>query len=137
MPFIEVFGELGLRQAGATAIDVGRLLAAAAGPGAQAAATRRALGRAIGGVLAAVVALADPELVVIGGPWGSHPAILDLISAAIAGHRRHVPVRAAGLTAEPSLAGARLEALGRLRSAIVAAACQAHPAEVANVGRRS
>ncbi len=128
MPFIEVFGELGLRQPGATAIDVGRLLAVADGPGTQAAATRRALGQAIGGVLAAVVALADPELVVIGGPWGSHPVILDLISAAAAGHRRHVPVRAAGLTAEPSLAGARLEALGRLRSAIVAAACRAHPA---------
>ena len=33
IPFIEVFGELGLRQAGATAIDVDRLLAVAAGPG--------------------------------------------------------------------------------------------------------
>ena len=42
------------------------------------------LGQAIAGVLAAVVALADPVLVVIGGPWGSRPVILDLISEATA-----------------------------------------------------
>jgi predicted NBD/HSP70 family sugar kinase len=125
VPFIEVFGQLGLRQAGATAIDVDRLLAAVTGSGAPAAGTRRALGQAIAGVLAAVVALADPELVVVGGPWGRHPLILDLIAAAAASLPRPAPVQAAGLTAEPSLAGARLEALGRLRSAILADAHQA------------
>ena len=62
-----MFGQLGLRQAGATAIDVDRLLAALVGPGARAAATRRVLGQAVFGVLAAVVALADPEIVVVGG----------------------------------------------------------------------
>ena len=135
IPFIEVFGELGLRRPGATAIDVDRLLAAAAGPGAQAAAPRGALGRAIGGVLAAVVALADPELIIIGGPWGSHPVIGDLISAAAARLPRRAAVRAAELTTEPSLAGARLEALGRLRAAIVATARLRHtqaPAKTAN-----
>jgi predicted NBD/HSP70 family sugar kinase len=125
IPFIEVFGELGLRQAGATAIDVGRLLAAAAGPGAGAATTRHALGQAVSGVLAAVLALADPELIIIGGSWGSHPVILDVISTATARLPRPVPIRAAGLTTEPSLAGARLEALDRLRSAIVTTAHRA------------
>ncbi len=124
--FIDVFGELGLRQADSTAIDAGRLLATAAGPGPRAVTTRHALGRAISGVLAAVVALADPELIIIGGSWGSHPVILDVISTA-AGHlARHVPVRAATLTTEPSLAGVRLEALSRLRSAIVTTAHLAH-----------
>jgi predicted NBD/HSP70 family sugar kinase len=135
VPFIEVFGQLGLRQAGATAIDVDRLLAALVGPGARAAATRRVLGQAIAGVLAAVVALADPEIVVVGGPWGSHPVLLDLIAAATARLPRRAAVRAAGLTAEPSLAGVRLEALSRLRSAILAAAHQAQarpPARTAN-----
>ena len=125
VPFIEVFGQLGLRQAGATAIDVDRLLATAAARGALGAATRRILGQAIAGVLAAVVALADPELVIIGGPWGSRPVILDLISEATARFPRHAPVRAADLTTEPSLAGVRLEALNRLRSAIVTTANQA------------
>ena len=126
VPFIQVFGQLGLRQAGATAIDVDRLLAAVTGSGAAATDTRRALGQAIAGVLAAVVALADPELVVVGGPWGRHPVILDLIVAAAACLPRPAQVQAAALTAEPSLAGARLEALGRLRSAILADARQAH-----------
>jgi predicted NBD/HSP70 family sugar kinase len=117
---IEVFGELGLRQADSTAIDVDRLIATATGPEPQALATRQALGQAVSGVLAAVVALADPELIIIGGSWGSHPVILDAISTATARLPRHVPIRAAGLTAEPSLAGARIEALSRLRSAIVA-----------------
>ncbi len=125
VPFIEVFGQLGLRQPGATAIDVDRLLAAVTGPGAPAAATRRALGQAIAGVLAAVVALADPELVVVGGPWGHHPVVLDLIAAATAGVPRPAPLRAAEVTAEPSLAGARVEALSRLRSAILTSALQA------------
>jgi predicted NBD/HSP70 family sugar kinase len=135
IPFIEVFAELGLRQAGATAIDVDRLLAAVADPGARAAATRRVLGQAVGGVLAAVVALADPELIIIGGPWGSHPVILDLISAATARLPRRAPVRPAELTTEPSLAGARGEALHRLRAAIVTTAHRAQteaPAKTAN-----
>jgi predicted NBD/HSP70 family sugar kinase len=119
---IEVFDELGLRQAGSTAIDVDRLLAAATGPHAAAVATRAALSDAVGGVLAAVVALADPQAVVVGGSWGGQPAILDGIAAAVARLPRGVPVRAAGPTAEPSLAGARADAVGRLRSAIVAAA---------------
>ena len=124
--FIEVFAELGLRQADSTAIDAGLLLATATGPGTRAANTRHALGRAITGVLAAVVALADPELIIIGGSWGSHPVILDIISTATAHLPRQVPVRAATLTTEPSLAGVRLEALSRLRSAIVTTAQRAH-----------
>jgi predicted NBD/HSP70 family sugar kinase len=121
MPFIEVFSELGLRQAGSTAIDAGRLLAAATGPGPRAAATRHALGQAVSGVLAAVVALTDPGLIIIGGSWGCHPVIGETIVAGAAHLPRTVPVRAAGLTDNPSLAGARLDALSRLREAIIAA----------------
>jgi predicted NBD/HSP70 family sugar kinase len=120
MPFIEVFSELGLRQDGSTAIDAERLLAAAAGPGPQAAATRHALGQAVSGVLAAVVALTDPGLIIIGGSWGRRPVVLETIAAAAALLPRTVPVRGAGLTGNPSLAGARLDALSRLREAIIA-----------------
>lgn len=119
---IEVFGELGLRRPGSTAIDVDRLLATVGGAGTRATTMRHALGQAISGVFAAVVALADPELVVVGGPWGSHPTILDVISTATAQLPRRAPVQAAELTTEPSLAGARLEALDQLRSAIVTGA---------------
>jgi predicted NBD/HSP70 family sugar kinase len=121
LPFIEVFSELGLRQAGSTAIDVGRLLAAATSPEPQAAGIRHTLGQAVSGVLAAVMALTDPELIIIGGSWGSSPVILDTIAAGTARLPRAVPVRGAELTDNPSLAGARIDALSRLRSDIIAA----------------
>lgn len=113
---IEVFGELGLRQPGSTAIDVARLRAAAAADQE----VRTALGHAVAGVLAAVVALADPQVVVLGGEWGTDPAVVEAIAAAAAALPRTVPVRTAALTAEPALAGARLDALDRLRRAITA-----------------
>jgi predicted NBD/HSP70 family sugar kinase len=125
MRFIDVFGALGLRRAGSTAIDVDRLLAAATGP--RAAATRQALGQAVSGVLAAVIALTDAEVIVIGGSWGTHPGILGAIAAAVAGLPRSVPVRAASLRTEPSLTGARIDALSRLRSGIIAAAARPRP----------
>jgi predicted NBD/HSP70 family sugar kinase len=122
MRLIEVFSALGLRQNRSTAIDAGRLLTAADSPAPQAAALRDALGQAVSGVLAAATALTDPEVIIIGGSWGSHPLILEAISTAAARLPRHVPIQAAQVTAEPSLAGARAGALTRLRSDIIAAA---------------
>jgi predicted NBD/HSP70 family sugar kinase len=116
--FTEVFAELGLRRSGSAAVNAAALLDAVATAGARK--TREALGRAISGVLAAIIALTDPELIVIGGSWGSRPVVLDLITAEFQRHPRHVPLRAATLTAEPSLAGARGYARHGLRSAIVA-----------------
>jgi predicted NBD/HSP70 family sugar kinase len=112
--FIELFGELGLRRPGSTAVDVERLLTACA-----AETVRASLGEAIGGVVAAIVALADPGLVIVGGSWGT--AVLDGIRTAVARTPRPVPVDAAALTTEPVLAGVRAEALHRLRAAVAAA----------------
>lgn len=109
VPFIEVFGELGLRQAGSTAIDVRRLLGSE---------DLDVVARAIGGVVTALVTLADPEVVVVGGPWG--PAVLEAITAACDRLPRQISVAAASVT-EPSLAGARAHALEQLRAALVEA----------------
>ncbi|MBG0564113.1 ROK family transcriptional regulator [Actinoplanes aureus] len=109
--FIELFGELGLRRHGSTAIDVGRLL----GSGAT---TREVIGTAVAGVVAAVIALADPQEVVVGGSWG--PALLGDIGAATARLPRHVPVRATALTGEPVMAGVRAAALDHLRASVTA-----------------
>ena len=54
----------------------------------------------------------------MGGSWGSH--LIDKISAATSQTSRPVPVRATTLTDEPSLSGARAEALARLQSLISA-----------------
>ena len=116
--FIDVFGVLGLRQLGTSAIDVPRLLAMAASPGGGAA-VRETIAHAVTGVLAALTALADPEFVVVGGPWGTQPTILDAITARAARLPRPVPIRPAAVTSEPSLAGARADALSHLRSAIL------------------
>lgn len=113
MPFTDVFAALRLRRPGSTAIDVPALLAADD--------SLEAIAVAVAGVLAATVALADPALVVLGGPWGSHPPVLEAVRAAFGGHPRHVPVRPATVTAEPSLSGARTHALESLRAAIIAA----------------
>jgi predicted NBD/HSP70 family sugar kinase len=116
--FIDVFGVLGLRQPGTSAIDVPRVLAMAAGPG-TGAAVRESIAEAVSGVLAALTALADPEFVVVGGPWGTQPAILNAITARAARLPRPVAIRPAAVTSEPSLAGARANALSLLRSAIL------------------
>jgi predicted NBD/HSP70 family sugar kinase len=115
VPFIDVFAGLGVRHPGSTAIDGDALLAAIRDDG-QALATVSA---AVGGVLAALVALADPELVVIGGTWGGAPVVLDAVAARFADLPRHVPVRSARLTERAALHGARAHALDALRAAIV------------------
>jgi len=108
---IEVFAELGLRRAGSTAIDVARLL----GSGPE---VKVAIGAAIGGVVEAAVALADPSCVVVGGPWG--PQLRGEIAFAVAASPRPVPVRAAEAVGDPAFAGARAEALRRVREAVAA-----------------
>lgn len=127
MRLIEVFSALELRRPGSTAIDADRLLAAATGPQPQAATVRQILSQAVSGVLAAAVALTDSQLIIVGGPWGSHPAILEAIAAAAARLPRPVPIRAAALIDEPALNGARTDALSRLRSGIVAASNAPQP----------
>ena len=78
-----------------------------------------ALARAIGGVLSSVVALCDPELVVLGGPWGGRAEVVDAVRAAAIGLRRPVEVRAAVVTEHAPLSGARTAAIRALGDLIV------------------
>jgi predicted NBD/HSP70 family sugar kinase len=107
MPLIEVFGVLGLRRANSTAIDVELLL------------EKRPpeVVTAVGGLIAALATLIDPEVVVVGGRWGLR--LIDAIAGRTASLARPVPVRAAAVNDEPSLAGARADALHRLRELVV------------------
>ncbi|HEX4089932.1 MAG TPA: ROK family transcriptional regulator [Trebonia sp.] len=122
MRFLDVFGALGLRHPESTAIDLAALDAAINagvgddGPGGGVLA---ALARAIGGVLSSVVALCDPDLVVLGGPWGGRPTVVDAVRAAGVGLRRPVEVRAAVVTDSAPLAGTRAAAIRALGDSIV------------------
>ncbi|QFU91819.1 ROK family transcriptional regulator [Amycolatopsis sp. YIM 10] len=107
MRFIDVFAELELRQPDSTAIDVERLLA-------RRAEIARPLGEAIAGVLAALVALCDPDRVIIGGSWG--PELLPDLPAM----PRQPTLQAATRTADPGFTGARADAVSRLTAAITA-----------------
>lgn len=111
-----------LHHAYGPAIDVPALLRAVEAETGPAAELRDALARAVCGVLSAAVALADPAVVLIGGPWGRHAGVLAAIAREFEPAPRHVPVAAATVDDEPALTGARETALNQLRHAIVAAA---------------
>jgi predicted NBD/HSP70 family sugar kinase len=114
--FTEVFAELQLRRPDSTAIDVPALLRAADAVPDRADGLLAALAEAVCGVLTAVIALTDPRLVVLGGTWGPHPAVLRAVSEAQERRPRAVPVQAARTTTEPALAGARHRGLSELRT---------------------
>ncbi len=118
VPFTEVFDELGVRHAGSTAINVVALTAAVSAPGAAGRKACAAIASAVCGVLAAAIALTDPAVIVIGGSWGTHPAVIHAVSAAFARAPRHVPVRTATVTEDAALNGARQRAVQDLRATI-------------------
>ncbi len=115
MRLTDVFAALGLRRSGTAAIDVPALLQAVEAD----AGVRQTVGRAVAGALSAVVALTDPAVVLVGGPWGRHPGVLAAVAREVADAPLHVPVEAAVVTGEPSLTAARETALEQLREAIV------------------
>jgi len=121
MRLTEVFQRLGLRQPGSAAIDVPALLRGVEPDTTRASVLRETLARAVTGALSAAAALTDPAVVVVGGPWGRHPAVLEGLAREFAHAPQSVPVEAAAIVHEPSLAGARETALQELRDAIISA----------------
>ena len=120
VPLTEVFELVGMRTAGTSAVDVPALLARVDRGGAPARRLLEVLGAAVSGVLAAVVAVADPSVIVVGGEWGTHPQVLAAVEEAFARLPRRAPVRSARVTDEPALAGARRHALLGLQDRVVA-----------------
>jgi predicted NBD/HSP70 family sugar kinase len=112
---IDVFAALGLNQPNSTAIDVNALIAAIDSPRQRA---TQVIAAAIGGVLCAAIAMADPEVVVLGGPWGTHPVVLRSVREHAAALPRSVAVRPAFVAEAAPLAGARQHAIESLRAAV-------------------
>ena len=120
MRFTEVFAALGLRQPGTTAIDVNAVLEILSRTSSKSPGLRADLAHAVSGVLSAAVALADPQLIVLGGPWGTDPTMLEAVREDFGSQPRCVPVRAAAVCEQPALRGARAHALVELRAAVLA-----------------
>ncbi|HMM96097.1 ROK family transcriptional regulator [Phycicoccus sp.] len=119
VPFTDLFAALGLREPGSTAVDTAAVLHLAGSTDAADRTRLEALAVGVAGVLAALVALADPAEVVLGGAWGSHPALVERVGEVFGRMPRHVPVRPPEVTEHPALVGARQEALRRLRELVV------------------
>ena len=116
--FTEVFAELGLRHEGGTAIDVDRLLEVVHGGAAGGARTLRVLATAVADVVSALVALTDPQEVVLGGSWGGDPTVVEAVRERVRDARRPVGVGPATVPGA-ALAGARARAVASLRSHLV------------------
>lgn len=113
--FTDVFAELGLRRDGTTAINSGVLLTSLEAATTESDRLLGQLAESVSGVLAAIVALVDPELIVMGGTWGSHSRMVDLTTRAFSAHRRSVPLRRPKVTTDPAHLGARRQACEDLR----------------------
>lgn len=114
VPLTEVFANLGLRQANSAAVDVARVQQALADR-----AVAPLIGRALVGVVGACVAMADPEFIVLAGPWGA--AARAPLERALRGYQRPVQL-VAPLVDEPSAAGVRAGAVEALRASLARAA---------------
>ena len=118
--FTEVFQTLALRLPGSTAVDVAALLAVVRRTDAPARRIRRDIGRAVAGILSGAVAMVDPALIVIGGPWGGEPTVLEDIDEELRALARHAPLEAARSATDAPHVGARMTAVANLRAAITA-----------------
>jgi predicted NBD/HSP70 family sugar kinase len=124
VPFTEVFAQLRLRRPRSTAIDVAKLRKGLDHAGSE---VRTTLADAVGAVLLAAVAFSDPQVLVIGGPWGGSPAFVEALRSSSAAWPRPVPVVPAAVAEEADLAGARDHAVDLLRAAIMRAAQGGEP----------
>jgi predicted NBD/HSP70 family sugar kinase len=116
MPFTAIFQQLGLRRPGSAAVDSDALLQALDDQP-----VRAAVAAAVSGVVAALTALADPEVVLLGGTWGLHAGLLTAVREALNEQPRRPRVAHASVAEEPSLAGARRQAIAMLRDLLVEA----------------
>ncbi|MFF0791664.1 ROK family protein [Streptomyces spiralis] len=118
MAFTEVFAALRLRRPSSTAIDVPAVHEILAGHDEHAQRIRTTVARAVSGVLCALVSLADPRMIVIGGEWGLSPTLIGDIERHFGRTPRPVPITAATLPS-PELRAARVRAVEELRSLII------------------
>ncbi len=114
---LDVLRDLRLTIAGTNSLDVAKVGAALAGV------DRRVIVGALAGALASLVALLEPEAIVLGGPWGGEQGLTGDIAAALrsAPYRAPHEVRVVGSSVEDApLVGVRLRAAELARAQLLA-----------------
>ncbi len=115
--FTGVFDQLGLRHPDSTAIDVAALRARIVGVDSDQVIS--ILAAAVWDVITAVIGLADPQLVVIGGDWGTNPAMYAALQTRVRSVPRPVPLELTRTGGNSAFAGARSAALDALRADVI------------------
>ena len=115
--FTGVFDQLGLRHTNSTAIDVAALRARISSADSEQVIS--VLATAVCDVITAAIGLADPQLVVIGGDWGTDPAIYAALQTRARSVPRPVPLELTQTGGNSALAGARSAALHALRADVI------------------
>lgn len=111
---VQCFAEWGLTRPGTAAIDVPALTRLLEGDGE--ADLRDEVVDAVGSALSGVAALLNPQVLVLGGPWGGSGGLPAGLAAALADAPVPVEVRLAAVGPEAPLVGARISALDRARA---------------------
>jgi predicted NBD/HSP70 family sugar kinase len=114
----QAFERAGLHRGDSPAVDLAKVERVLAGATSRDRSTRATVARALAGVCAAVTGITDPRIVVLGGTWGAHPALIDAVTGEVNNLARPVPVRAALVVADASHAGARSHAGERIRQLV-------------------
>ncbi|HEX4360624.1 MAG TPA: ROK family transcriptional regulator [Pseudonocardia sp.] len=118
----EAIAGLGFGRADGPALDVAaihRALAGAAAGDTRAGAVVRRLGAAVARAVAAACVVVDPDLVVLGGPVGTHPGLLEPVRAEVAAAALPpVRIEPGAVTEFAPLRGALVAALDTGRAAL-------------------
>jgi predicted NBD/HSP70 family sugar kinase len=115
----ECFAAWELLRPGSEAIDVGLVREVLEGHSVRDRRRREEIALAVAGALNSIVALVDPQGILVGGPWGSDPGLIDLIA------ERLDPVadpalilRPTALLESPDRNGIRIQAVAAARQAV-------------------
>lgn len=115
---VECFAGWGLMRPGSEAIDVERVRRILLGSSPADRRTSDEIAAAVAGALGSVVALLDPQGVLVGGPWGSTPGFLDRVAEHLDLSERALVLRPTALTDAPDRDGVRLRAVAAARQAV-------------------
>jgi predicted NBD/HSP70 family sugar kinase len=115
---VQCFAEWGLQRPGTAAIDVPALTRLLDGDGDDR--RRDEVVESVGLALSGVTALLNPQVLVLGGPWGGSGGLPTRLAAVLAEAPVPVEVRPTALGADAPLIGARVVALDQARAQLPA-----------------